>query len=147
MIDKKQIHAFCIKKQEEEVQNFESRVSSLKADVNSHNHSASQTEERTAANVDLLGNYEQELRFSHMEMTNLQSINPAVANTKVESGAVVMTNHLNFFISIPIDKIEIEGVRFVGISTKAPIYTEMQGKKKGDTFKFNNMEYKILELY
>ena len=80
-------------------------------------------------------------------MTNLQSINPAVVNTKVESGAVVMTNHLNFFISIPIDKIEIEGVSFVGISTKAPIYSEMQGKKKGDTFKFNNMEYSILELY
>ena len=104
MIDKKQIHAFCIKKQEEEVQNFESRVSSLKADVNSHNESASQTEERTAGNVDLLRNYEQELRFSHMEMTNLQSINPAVVNTKVESGAVVMTNHLNFLFKRSIPK-------------------------------------------
>ena len=101
MIDKKQIHAFCIKKQEEEVQNFESRVSSLKADVNSHNESASQTEERTAGNVDLLRNYEQELRFSHMEMTNLQSINPAVVNTKVESGAVIGHQQLKLQRRLP----------------------------------------------
>ncbi|MEO5948459.1 MAG: hypothetical protein ABIP79_16700 [Chitinophagaceae bacterium] len=147
MIDKKQIHAFCIEKQEEEVENFASRVSSLKADVNTHNESASQTEERNAGDVELLRNYEQELRFSQMEMTNLQSLDPAVAKTKVEPGAVVMTNHLNFYISIPLDKIEIEGVSFIGISTKAPLYSAMQGKKKGDTFKLNDMEYNIIEVY
>lgn len=146
-IDKIKIHAACLEMQKEEVENFESRVKSLKTDVNAHEHSASQTEERTAGNVELLSNYQRELIFSRNELTNLESLNPVVVNNKVEPGAIVMTDKLNFYISIPIDKIDIEGSSFIGISTKAPIYTAMENKKKGDSFTYNDNNYTIVDLY
>lgn len=146
-MDKRKLYAACILQQKEEVENFESRVNSLKADVNAHEHSASQTEERTAGNLDLLRNYEKELTFSRNEMTHLQSLDPSITHSKIEPGAVVLTDKLNFYISIPLDKIEIDGTTFIGISNRAPIYTAMENKLKGDTFKFNETEYAILDVF
>lgn len=146
-IDKQKLYDACLEQQIKEVENFETRVKTLKTDINSHNQSASQTEERKAGQIELLRNYEQELTFSKMEMTQLQSLNPAVASNKVEPGAVVMTKKLNFYISIPTDKIEIDGETFIGISTKAPIYTEMQNKKEGESFTFNETTYTISAIY
>ena len=145
-MDKLKLYEACILQQKEEVENFENRVNSLKTDVNAHEHSASQTEERTAGNLELLRNYEKELTFSRMEMTHLQSLNPSIAHSKIEPGAIVLTNTLNFYISIPLDKIEIDGTTFIGISTRAPIYAAMENKKKGDSFKFNESEYAILDV-
>ncbi len=147
IIDKNKIHTVYLEKQKEEVDNFETRVKTLKADVSANDQSASQSEERTAGDMELLRNYEKELNFSRMEMTSLQSLNPAVAHTKVEPGAIVVTNQLNFYISIPMEKIEIDGETFIGISVKAPIYAAMQDKKKGDTFSFNETKYTILDLH
>jgi hypothetical protein len=145
-IDKNKIHAISLLKQQEELDNFINRINTLKEDINAKDHSSSQKEERTAGKVDLLHSYERELTFSKMEMSSLQNLDPSIVNTKVEPGAVVMTNLLNFYISIPIDKIEIDGTTYVGISVKAPIYAVMRDKKKGDEFAFNETEYKIIDL-
>lgn len=145
-IDKNKIHAICLERQQEELDNFMNRIQTLKEDINSKEQSTSQKEERTAGKVDLLHNYERELNFSRMEMSNLQSLDPTIVNTKVEPGALVITNLLNFYISIPVDKIELDGSTYVGISVKAPIYAVMRDKKKGDSFSFNNTEYKIIDL-
>lgn len=145
-LDKSRIHEVCLKKQQEELDNFIDRIKTLKEDINTKDQSMSQSEERTASKVDLLQNYEKELYFSQVEMSNLQKLDPSRLNTKVEQGAVVKTNLLNFYISIPLDKIEIDGTNYVGISVKAPIYSVMKDKKKGDTFSFNGTEYKILDL-
>jgi hypothetical protein len=146
-IDKHKIFEACLQQQTEEVNNFEARVNSMKSDVDTNEQSASQSEERTAGKLELLSNYEKELTFSRMEMNHLKALKPSITNTKVEPGAIVMTDQLNFYISIPINKIEVDGETFVGISTNAPIYTVMKDKVKGDTFKFNETTYTILNVY
>ncbi|MBU1367946.1 MAG: hypothetical protein KJ578_12840 [Bacteroidetes bacterium] len=146
-MDKIKLHEACLQQQKEVVENFESRLKVLKADANANKHSASQTEERMAGKVDMLRNYEKELTFSRMELSSLQSINPTIAHTIVEQGAVVITNKLNFYISISLDKIEIEGATFIGISAKAPIFSAMENKRKGEPFKYNETTYAILEIY
>lgn len=145
-IDKQKLHDACLLQQKKEVENFENRVVSLKKDLNTFNQSASQSEERSAGKMELLANYEKELNFSQMEMNQLQSLDPSKSNSMVEPGAIVITDQLNFYISIPTDKIEIDGDTFLGISIKAPIYAAMKGKKKGDTFQFNETTYKITDV-
>lgn len=146
-IDKHQLYEACMKQQTEEIESFETRVKTLKTDVNANEQSASQSEERKAGKMEMIRNFEKELTFSLREMNFLKSLNPSITNTKVEPGAVVMTKQLNFYISVPTDKIKIDGETFIGISTKAPIYSVMQDKMKGDSFKFNETEYTILDLY
>lgn len=146
-INKIELFEACMQQQINEVENFESRVDALKKEISTNSESTSQSRKGDTNPRELLANYENELLFSQMEMTQLKSLDPSIANTVVEPGAIVMTEKLNFFISIPTDKMEINAQSFIGISTKAPIYASMQGKQKGDSFKFNDTEYTILNVF
>ncbi len=65
----------------------------------------------------------------------------------VETGAIIETETLNFFIGYPTIPFEIEGKRFVGISTGSPIYAIMNGKRKGDQFSYAGKEYNIINIF
>lgn len=146
-ISKKLILYGCLQKQNELIENIEKRINALKADVFNYSQSTSQSENRAAGKIDLLNALENELIFAKTENKHLESIDPSKENASVESGAVVITNHLIFFIGISGEKIEIEGEVIQGISTKAPIYSFMHGLKKGNTFSYNEKAYEILNVY
>ena len=146
-ISKDLILKTCISKQEELVNNFAGRVNELVTDASSQAQSASQSEDRTAGNVEILNTLQSELVFVQMEMGILKSINPDQVNNKVEPGAVVVTNKRIFFIAVSVEKIEVDGQEIFGISTKAPIYSAMIDLKKGDQFEFNGVSYKIQDVY
>ena len=146
-ISKAGVLAACLQKQEELIESFESRVNESKADTYSHNQSASQSEDRTAGKMELLNTYRNELAFVKSEMDFLKSLDATIEHAKAEPGAMVITNHLNFFIGVSSEKIEVDGAEVFGISTNAPIYKMMQGMGNGDKFRFNKREYKIEDVY
>jgi len=146
-IDKNLVLKGCIIKQEELIASFESRINELKTDAFEQNQSPSQTESRSTTKIDLLRNFEKELAFAKMEMDYLKTIDSAIVSTKAEPGAMVITNHLNFFIAVSSEKVEIDGDVVFGISTKAPIYSVMQGLQKGAAFSYNDTNYEIEDLY
>ncbi len=65
----------------------------------------------------------------------------------VSLGALVQTDLLCFYIGITLPAFECEGKKVVGISTDAPIFGQMIGKKKGDTFEFHGRKYHIEAVY
>lgn len=146
-ISKNLILKACLQKQEELINNFETRVDEMRSDAYSKNQSTSQSEDRSAGKIEILSTLERELGFVQMEMNYLKSLNPAIVNEQVEPGAVVVTNHRVFFIAVSIEKFEIDGQVIFGISTKAPIYGAMLGLKKGDKFSFNGVDYAVENVY
>jgi hypothetical protein len=62
-------------------------------------------------------------------------------------GATVVTDQFTFFTGISGEQFEVEGGTIVRISTSAPIYTSMKGLQKGSSFKFNETDYVIEEVY
>lgn len=146
-ITKQEVANICIQKQEEQVENFNSRVASMRSDINDNTDSASQSEDRNADKTEMLTMYENELAFSTADLNNLKSLDPAAENSTVEPGALVVTKEMIFFIAISTEKFEIDGVTVIGISARAPIYEAMQGLTKGEAFKFNETEYLIKDLY
>lgn len=66
---------------------------------------------------------------------------------QVEPEAVVVTNQGTFFVSVHTGGFEIDDKEVMGISTKAPIYLKMLGKKKGDSFSFRDIDYTIEEVF
>ena len=145
-ITKKMILDACLQKQEELVESFEGRVNMMKSDTYDQNQSASQSEDRTAGKVDLLNTYKTELVFARREMEYLKSLDASAKNAKVEPGALVLTERMNFFIGVSTEKIEVEGEKIFGISTSAPIYKSMEGLEKGAKFKFNETGYTIEDV-
>jgi transcription elongation GreA/GreB family factor len=146
-ISKAVIRDTCLQKQQELIDNFSSRVNEMTTDANSQNQSASQSEDRNAGNIEILSTIAGELEFVQREMAFLKSLNPDQVNTIVEPGAVVVTKERTFFIAVSSEKVDVDGQFIFGISTNAPIYSVMEGLKKGDAFEFNGTDYKIENIY
>lgn len=66
----------------------------------------------------------------------------------IDFGSVVETSENYYYISVAVGKIVLdEGSTVFAISTEAPIYKEMKGKKAGETFSFNGKEHKIIKVH
>jgi len=73
-------------------------------------------------------------------------VTQAIERERALLGAIVVTNHQNFFISSSVGKIIIDGHAYSCISPKSPIYQEMTGMRVGDIFRFRSTTYKIKEI-
>lgn len=65
---------------------------------------------------------------------------------KVEPGAMVLTDSLNFYIGISATMFEYDGKKFIGLEPDAPFYAALRDAKKGDEVSYNQHQYKILEI-
>lgn len=65
---------------------------------------------------------------------------------KVEPGALVLTETLNFFIGITANMFDFEGKKYIGLNVEAPIYSALEGAKAGDLVEFNGLKYSIKEV-
>ena len=146
-VSKKLILDTCLKKQNDLIDNFTSRLESMESDAFEFDHSPSQTESRAAGKIELLNAVGKELDFAKREMQFLKTLDPVKENFKVEPGALVVTNKLTFYICVSIEEIIVAGKPIFGISIKAPIYAAMRGLEEGATFKFNDTEYHIISVY
>ena len=78
-------------------------------------------------------------------LANLDTDHRSVA---VRPGSVVETEKSYFFVSIPLGEIDMDsGQKVYAISTDAPIYKELEGKKEGDSFTFRDKKVKIVKVH
>lgn len=82
----------------------------------------------------------------YQELSLLDSLSNGEEFTKVEPGAIVITEERNFLIAIA-RTFKTNGLDFIGISAAAPIYAAIAAKKAGDSYKFNEQETRIKEVY
>lgn len=76
----------------------------------------------------------------HLETINALSFEQT---NVVEPGAIVSVNGRCMIIGVSKPQFEIEGRKFIGVSTSAPIYEALKGKKTGDEFIFNKNKFTI----
>jgi hypothetical protein len=66
--------------------------------------------------------------------------------SRVEEGSVVKLGGRLFVIAVSTGKFMYDGNEIMGISTQAPIYAELEGKRAGDAISFNGREIVIEEV-
>lgn len=145
--EKKSIIHACLIKQQLEIQDFEKEIAALKKEIYAHDETPSQGDSSAAERSDLLHRYESELGFLKQELELLETIQEGHELEQVAPGAVVVTNQRIFFVSVSIEQVEVNGMDIFGLSTKAPIYQALRGKKAGDQLDFNGIHYEIQEVY
>ena len=146
-IPKKMILEACLQKQNDLIDGFTNRLEIMETDAVDHDHSPSQSDSRTAGKMELINAIGNELTFAQREMEFLKSLDSSKICDIVEPGAVVITNKMTFYICVSIENFEVAGKDFFGMSYKAPLYAEMRGLKKESSFKYNETEYYILDIY
>lgn len=78
----------------------------------------------------------------------LKRIDVSQEHTVVGNGSLVETEKNFFFIAVALGKLDLnDSKNYYSISTDAPIYEYLKGKKAGDSFSFNTVTYKIVNVY
>lgn len=99
----------------------------------------------------LLGDFEKYAEYldnSRKMKEKLSRIDQKHYSEQIDFGSVVETSENYYFISVALGKITLdEGSTVFAISTEAPIYQEMKGKKAGESFTFNDKEHEILNVH
>ena len=77
----------------------------------------------------------------------LRTVNTAKSYTTAVPGALVVTDHGTFFVSISAGQIELEGKKYFTVAASSPIGIRMKGLSQGHTFHFNQKDFKILQIF
>ena len=88
----------------------------------------------------------QQLFNANKQKNDLSAIDVAKNYNSADVGSLIETNNGNYFISIGWGRIQIENENYFVISLGSPIGRMLQNQKKGDRFKFRNIDYSILKI-
>jgi len=147
-IPKNSIYEACFNRQNELIDNYTNEINELEEEMNSRNHSPSQTDHNLAAERQGMHQaMKKELDFLKYEMQILRNLDLEKTYDTVSPGAVLVTDKRTFFVSVSIEEVEVGDQKVFGLSTEAPIYSKMKDRAKGDTFEMNGITYKVLDVY
>jgi soluble cytochrome b562 len=145
---KKKVLEAAKEKQEQIIQDLrqgiEMRKQSAEQDDQDMRDYFESTREEILEYVDHLAD---QLNIALSELELLKKIRIEKEHDQVTMGSVVDTDMMTFFVAVGLENFEVDGKEFFGISTKAPIYSSMIGKGKGDRFTFRGEEHEIKDLY
>lgn len=91
--------------------------------------------------------FAKQLQIAHEEMFTLDKIKPEEVKTKIEFGAVVITNLQNLFVATGLGKITVDNKLYFCISPGVPVYKALEGLKPGDTTTLNDNTYRIDDVF
>jgi hypothetical protein len=147
--DKKVILNAAIEKQQLLIADFNRRIKdAMMTDGNVNedqydNHSQT----FTAAVMAEVNELSRELDFARNELQELMRIDTQAVCKVVTFGAVVRTDQMTFFVSSSLEEFRANGQNFFGISTHAPLYKAMRGKKVGESFQYRRRRSRIKDIY
>lgn len=145
--NKKELYFKCLDAVNEQIEKYQKEMDIIKESMEANDIKTDYDEDNRGQ---LLGDFEKYAR----RLSNAQEMKESLSQIDTEHysevikfGSVVETSGNYYFVSVPIGKITLEDESTVyAISTEAPIYKEMEGKRKGDTFNFNDSEVEITEV-
>ena len=145
---KKEIFEAALKAQTEIVQDFQSRIDELKvSDKESANDQHDSGEQSMHSQVDeRISMLTDQLQVVKEELEKLERIDSSLIHDVVHLGSVVVTNIERFFVSVSIERFKVGKVDYFGVSTLAPIYKALEGKKAGDSADLNGNLFEIKEV-
>jgi transcription elongation GreA/GreB family factor len=77
----------------------------------------------------------------------LEQIKPEKRTEKVQLGSLVFTDQGNFYISISVGQLQLDGKTYFAIAPTSPIGLKLNVHIVGDSVPFNNKNYNVKEIW
>lgn len=147
--NKEELYYKCLDTVNKQIEKYEKEMEQIRESMENNDAHTDYDEDDTKGQ--LLGDFEKYAEYldnSRKMKEKLSRIDKTHYTKQVDFGSIVETSENYYFISAALGKIVMdEGSTVYAISTDAPIYQEMKGKKEGETFTFNGNEFKIIGLH
>lgn len=147
--NRKELFDKCLIKINGQIEKYRESMKGVKESMDANDVHTDYDEEGSKG--ELLVDFEKYAQY----LDNAQKIKETLSRVDIERyteqikfGSIVETNKQTYFIAAALGEIKLDdgGTVYV-ISTEAPIFEQLKGKKAGDTFKLNNEEVKILKVH
>lgn len=146
---KKSILLAGIAKHKSVISDFEKQIAELQESRQLINED-DQDMQQQSLNEELSGRINQiseQMRFASDELHVLnQILDTLEMQDRVAPGALVETDKRTFLISASIESFDLNGKEYFGISVHTPIYNLLKGLQKGESIKYNDISYRILDI-
>ncbi|UJH91780.1 transcription elongation factor [Antarcticibacterium sp. 1MA-6-2] len=130
------------------IEQYQNQMDSLKESMASNDIHTDYDQEGSGGQT--LGDFERSaahLDNARKMKQTLNQVDREHYSETIKFGSVVETDKNYYFIAVPLGKVHMDdGSAVQVISTDAPIFEKLKGKKKGDTFKLNDEEIEILNV-
>lgn len=145
--NKKELYLKCVDAINEQIEKYEEEMAIIRESMESNDIKTDYDEDNRGK---LLGDFEKYANYLNRarEMKEtLSRIDQEHHSPSIDFGSVVETDQNYYYVSVPLGAINMDdGSTVMAISTDAPIYEKLKGKKPGDTFTFNDQDYKIQDV-
>ena len=133
---------------EEKIENSSSALLSIKESRDSATKSSAGDKHETGRAMMQLELEKLEVQLNHalIQKKDLEKFDPKIIHEKVEFGSLVLSNQGNYFVSIGIGNMEIEGMKYFAISLASPIGQLINNRKVGDLIHFRGTDIKIEKI-
>lgn len=149
MEKKIQLHKECLSRIEKSIQSAQKALdAAIKAGNEETKSSAGDKYETGRAMMQMEQDKNREVLIKAVLLkTKLSQIDPLKSCSQVETGALLLTNNGNYYISSSIGKILLDGTTYYAISPEAPFAKALWLKKVQEQVTFNNRQFTIHSIY
>ncbi len=143
--NKEELFIKCLDTVNKQIKKYQNEMDEIKESMENNDAHTDYDEDDTKGQ--LLNDFEKYAEYldnSRQMKEKLSRIDQNHYSETIDFGSIVETSENYYFISVPVGKIVLEeGASVYAISTEAPIYQEMKGKKAGESFTFNDKTHEI----
>ena len=147
-INKKELFDACLIKINNQIEKYQKEMDNIKESMEANDVHTDYDEEGSKG--ELLGDFEKYATYldnSQKMKQQLSKIDREHYSENVKFGSIVKTPKNYYFISTALGEVLIDDTKVNVISTEAPIYKELEGKKAGDKFTWRDEEIEIEEVH
>jgi hypothetical protein len=136
----------CIKQQTEVIRQLELEIADAQKMANDYGQPKDRYDAFRTKLMRQIEMFAGQLDKAKMVLNTLQILPLHNELTKVEFGALVITNQQKLFISAGLGKIEMDGETYFAISPQVPIFNALKDKMVGDRIEFNGISIEVVEV-
>lgn len=145
--NKKELFFKCLDEINDKIDQYQSRMDQIKQSMDANDIKTDYDEDNKGEMLSDFEKHATHLSEAQEMKETLQKVDPQLENEAVGFGSIVETDERYYFIAVPLGEISMDaGSNIYAISTDAPIYKSLQGKKAGDSFTFNDKEHTIKSI-
>ncbi|AVR46293.1 transcription elongation factor [Christiangramia fulva] len=147
--NKEELFIKCLETVNRQIEKYEREMDDIRESMENNDvHTDYDEDDSKGQLLNDFEKYAEYLDNSRKMKEKLSRIDQKHYSETVDFGSVVETSENYYYISVALGKIVLdEGSVVFAISTEAPIYKEMKGKKAGESFSFNGKDHKIVNIH
>jgi hypothetical protein len=147
--NKTQLFNNCLEAINKQIKRYKEQMDAIKESMEANDVHTDYDEEGSKG--ELLGDFEKYAKYldtaQNMKLT-LNKVDREHYSEYIKFGSAIETEGNLYFIACGLGNVKMDdGSTVYVISTEAPIYEKLKGKKAGETFILNEKEVKILEVH